>query len=129
MTRNQPWLVWLCGLRTGLQTRGSQVQFPVRAHAWVAGHVPSRGHIRGNHTLMSPSLSPSLPLALKINLKIFKKIVRCNQICGLGGQGWRCCARGERNKLRRVKLEAIALDRGQDFLGWTQGIDGRERKE
>ena len=31
------------------------VQFPVRAHAWVAGQVPSRGCVRGNHTMMFPS--------------------------------------------------------------------------
>ena len=36
-----------------------------RAHAWVVGQVPSRGHVRGNH-LMFLSLSPSLPLSLKI---------------------------------------------------------------
>ena len=38
-----------------------QVQFPVRAPAWVAGQVPSRGCMRGNHTLMFLSLSFSLP--------------------------------------------------------------------
>ena len=38
-----PWLVWLNGLSTGLQTKGSLVQFPVRAHSWVAGQVPSGG--------------------------------------------------------------------------------------
>ena len=48
----QPWLLWLSGLRAGLQTKGSQVWFPVRAHAWVAGQVPRREHAKGNHTLM-----------------------------------------------------------------------------
>ena len=62
-----PWLVWLCELSTDLRTKGFPVQFPIRAHAWVAGQVPSRGHARGNHTLMLLSLSPSLPLYLKIN--------------------------------------------------------------
>ena len=59
---------------TGLRTKGSLVQFPVRAHAWVAGQVHSWRCVRGNHTLMflSLSLSPSLPLGLKIN-KILKK--------------------------------------------------------
>ena len=38
-------------------------------HAWVAGQVRSRGCMRGNHTLIFPSLSYSLPLSLKINLK------------------------------------------------------------
>ena len=60
-----PWVVWLSGLSAGLQTKGSLVQFLVRAHAWVAGQVPSEGHVRGNHTLMFLSLSPSLSLSLK----------------------------------------------------------------
>ena len=56
----KPWLVWLSGLSTGLRTKGSLVGFPVRAHAWVVGQVPSRGCTRGNHTRMfSPYLSPS----------------------------------------------------------------------
>ena len=59
-----PWLVWLSGLSASLQTKVSPVQFPVRAHAWVAGQVPSRGRTRGNHTLMFVSLSFSLPSPL-----------------------------------------------------------------
>ena len=68
-----PWLVWLSGLSAGLWTKRSPVQFPVRAHAWVADQVPRWGHARGNwsmsllHIDVSPSLSPSLPLSLKIN--------------------------------------------------------------
>ena len=57
-----PWLVWLSGLSSSLQTKGSPVQFPVRAHAWVAGQVPSRGCTRGNHTLMFLSFSLPPPL-------------------------------------------------------------------
>ena len=45
------WLEWLSGLSSGLWTKGSLVQFPVRAHAWVVGQVLSRGLVRGNHTL------------------------------------------------------------------------------
>ena len=45
----------------------SLVQFPVRAHAWVAGHVPSGGSMRGNHTLMFLSLSFSFPSPLSKN--------------------------------------------------------------
>ena len=48
----EPWLVWLSGLSASLQTKGSWVQFPVRAQAWVAGQVPSRECERGNHTVM-----------------------------------------------------------------------------
>ena len=51
-----PWLMWLSGLSAGLQTKGLLVQFPVRAHAWIAGQVPSRGRVRVNHTLMFLSL-------------------------------------------------------------------------
>ena len=47
-----PWLVWLSGLRAGLQTKGFPVRFPVRAHVWVVGQVPSREYLRSNHTLM-----------------------------------------------------------------------------
>ena len=56
----EPWLVWLSGLSTSLQTKGPLVQFPVRAYAWAAGQVPSRGRVRGNHTLMFLSLSSLL---------------------------------------------------------------------
>ena len=65
----QPWLVWFSGLSTSLRTKGSPVRFPVRALAWVAGQVPSRGaHEKQPHidVSFSPSLSPSFP-SLKIN--------------------------------------------------------------
>ena len=55
------------GLSAGLQTKGLLVQFPVRAHAWVAGQLPSGRHVRGNHTLMFLSLSFSLPSPLSEN--------------------------------------------------------------
>ena len=58
-----PWLVWISGLSACLQTKGLLVGFPVRAHAWAVGQVPSAGHARGNHTLKLLSLS----LTLKIN--------------------------------------------------------------
>ena len=61
------WLVWLSGLSTGLQTKRSTVRFPVRAHAWVECQVPSKGCVRGNHTLMSISLSSSLTSPLSKN--------------------------------------------------------------
>ena len=56
-----PWLVWLTGLSTGLQTKGSLVQFPFKAHAWVVGQVPNWGCAKGNHPLMFLSLSFSFP--------------------------------------------------------------------
>ena len=37
----ESWLVELSGLSTSLRTKGSPVQFPVRAHAWVVGQVRS----------------------------------------------------------------------------------------
>ena len=45
----------------GLGTKRLLVRFPVRAQAWVVGQVPSRGRVRGNHTLMFLSLSFSFP--------------------------------------------------------------------
>ena len=55
----EPWLVWLSGLSAGLQTKQSLVWFPVRAHAWVAGQMPSGGaHNRQWHA------DCSLPLFL-----------------------------------------------------------------
>ena len=62
-----PWLVWLSGLSAGLRTKGSPVQFSVRACAWVGGQVPSWGCTRGNHTLMFLSLSFSFPSPLSKN--------------------------------------------------------------
>ena len=68
-----PWLLWLSGLGAGLWTKRMSVWFPVRAHARVAGQVPSCECVRGNqsihlsHRCFSPSLSPSLPPSLKIN--------------------------------------------------------------
>ena len=62
--------MWLSELSAGLQRVA-----PVRAHAWVAGQVPSWGCARGNHILIFLSLSPSFPLTLKINLKnLFKNV-------------------------------------------------------
>ena len=51
----------------GLQTKGSLVRFPIRAHAWVVGQDPSRGHTTGNHTLIFLSLSFSFPSPLSKN--------------------------------------------------------------
>ena len=65
--------MWLSGLSAGLWTKGQPVQFPVRAHAWVAGQVPSRGQARGNHTWMFLSLSFSLPSPVQKINKIFQK--------------------------------------------------------
>ena len=62
-----PWLVWLSGLVTSLRTKGSPVRFPVRAHAWVAGWVPSGEHVRGNHTLMFLFLSFSFAFPVSKN--------------------------------------------------------------
>ena len=50
-----------------LRTKGLQIRFPVRAHVWVAGQVPSEGCARGNHTLTFLSLSFSLHFPLSKN--------------------------------------------------------------
>ena len=68
--------MWLSGLSAGLRTKGSLVWFPVRAHTWVAGQVPSWGHIRGNHTLISPpSLLPFCHPSILPTFKNFLKIL------------------------------------------------------
>ena len=60
---NQPWLVWLSGLRADLRTERLLVRFPIRAYAWVVGQVPGWGSARGNE-LMFLSHNVSLPLSL-----------------------------------------------------------------
>ena len=71
----EPRLVWVSELSAGLRTKRLPVRFPFRAHAWVAGQVPSVGGMGEttnpciSHTLMFPSLT----LSLKRN-KILKKI-------------------------------------------------------
>ena len=57
------------------------IQYPVRAHAWVAGQVPSRGHSRGNHTLMFLSL-PLFP-SLKLNNFFLNSHTQTSQIVPL----------------------------------------------
>ena len=73
--------MWLSGLIIGLQTKGSLVQFPCRAHAWIVGQVPSWGSSRGNHTLMFLSLFFSLPYLLSkhklIRLKKKDRFLYC----------------------------------------------------
>ena len=67
--------MWLSGLSAGLRIKGSLVWFPVRAHAWVVGQVPSAGwgaQEATTHWCFSPSLSSSITLCLKIN-KIFER--------------------------------------------------------
>ena len=51
--------------------------FPVRVHAWVAGQVPCRGHMRDNHTLMFLSFSFSLssPLFKNKRINLLKKSI------------------------------------------------------
>ena len=71
LKKKYPWLVWLSGFSASLQIKGLPVRFPVRAHVWVAGQVPSRGCMRGNHTLMFLFLSFSF-LSLSKD-KYFKK--------------------------------------------------------
>ena len=65
--------MWLSGLSAGLGTKGSRVQFPVRAHAWVVGQVPGRERTRGNHTLISLSFSFPSPLSKNKEIKYFLK--------------------------------------------------------
>ena len=67
-----PWLVWLSGFSTKLQTKGLLVRFPIRENAWVAG--PQYGaHERQQHIDVSlPLFLPPFP-SLKINKSFLKK--------------------------------------------------------
>ena len=59
-----PWLVWLSGLGSSLQTKRSLVQFQFRAHAWVVGQVPGGASGRGNQLMYLLNINASLPLFL-----------------------------------------------------------------
>ena len=66
MTTQVPWLLWLGALSASLRTKGSLVQFPVRAHGWVVGQVPGWGHERQPHMGISlPLLPPPSPLSAR----------------------------------------------------------------
>ena len=71
-----PWLVWLHGLSAGLRTERLLVQFPVKAHAWVSGKVPSHRHVRGD-LLMFLSLSFSIPSPISKNKYVYFKSGTC----------------------------------------------------
>ena len=57
-------MVWLSGLNTSLGAKRSLVQFPLRAHAWVVGQIPSWGHVIGNRMMYLSHIDVSLPLFL-----------------------------------------------------------------
>ena len=66
LSKTQLWAWALAGVAQWIEHWSENQR--VRAHAWVAGQVPSGGCVRGNHTLMFLSLSFSpLPLCLNIN--------------------------------------------------------------
>ena len=78
-----PWLVWLSGLSTSLQTERPLVQCPVRAHASVVSQVPSWGCARGNQSMFLshidvslPFFLPPFPLSRNKEIKIFFKKAR-----------------------------------------------------
>ena len=66
------WLVWLSGLSVGLWTWRLLVPFPVWAHVWVVGQIPSWGRARGKQ-FMFLSLSISLPSSENKSIKSFLK--------------------------------------------------------
>ena len=72
-----PWLVWLSGLSVSLGTKGSLVQLPGKAHAWVVGLVPSQGVYEKQISL--PLFLLPFP-SLKINKILKKKFFCC--VCG-----------------------------------------------
>ena len=84
-TKNFPALARVAQwIECGLQTKGLLVLFPVRAHACIAGQVPSGGHVRGNHTWMF------LPLFKKKKKKEFPSIPQA--FPAAPAVSWHCCA-------------------------------------
>ena len=81
--------MWLSGLSTGLRTKGSLVQFPVRAHAWVAGQATSRGRRRGNHIWVFLSLAFSLPSTPSLPAVFCPNTTQLRAGCSGSGAGTR----------------------------------------
>ena len=63
----QPWLLWLSGLGVVPQTKRSPVQFLIRAHAWVVGHILV-GEVRSNQLMFFLHIDVSLPFSLPFPL-------------------------------------------------------------
>ena len=63
----EPWMVWLSGLNTGLQTEELLVWFPVRNMPGLQAGSPVGGVQETTNQCFSPSLSPSFSLSLKRN--------------------------------------------------------------
>ena len=61
-----PWLLWLSGLSAGLRSERSPGPFLVRAHGWVAGQIPSWGHVRGDQSVSLSCTDVSLPFSLTL---------------------------------------------------------------
>ena len=66
--------MWPSGLSASLQTERLLVRFPVRARAWVAGHVSSYRHVRGNWWVYLSHINVPLPLFLPSLLSKNKQI-------------------------------------------------------
>ena len=69
---NELFLAWLwrggsVGWSVVLYNMGLQVQFPVRAHAWVVGSIPGWGEYRRQPFDLSLSLSLSLFLSSSLS--------------------------------------------------------------
>ena len=64
-----PWLVWLNGVSASLQTKGSQLRFPVNSRCLGCGPGPQKGVFeRQPHIDVSlPLFLPPFPCLRKIN--------------------------------------------------------------
>ena len=79
----KPQLVWLSGLNASLWTKRSWVWFPAKAHAWVAGQVPSWGCVRGNQLIYLSYINVSFLLFLPppLSKNKFKKRFKKRNLC------------------------------------------------
>ena len=71
------------------ESKGRWFDSQSRAHAWVAGQVPSRAHTRGNHPFMFLSLSFFLPSPLSKNKLKQKRMSGGRGERNTGGWRWR----------------------------------------
>ena len=72
--------IWLSGLGVILQSLRSPVQFPVRAHAWVAAWFLVGVHAKGNRwVFLSLSLALPSPLSKNKEIKSLKRKERMLQ--------------------------------------------------
>ena len=114
-----PWLVWLSGLSASLQTTRSPVRFPVRAHAWVAGQVPSWGHAG-----KTQPINVSLPLFLLSKNKYIQLYLNNNK------KMWWKKKKGDEPYRQKEQIKEEEIEKGiLRTLVMFEGLEWREQEK